>query len=310
MRTRRRHLGRVAAAVPGAQRLRRGDLPHVLLQPADRRRRPHRGHAVRRQRGHRARDRRAPDGDPARPRLAAPRRSPSPRCWPPPTATSAPTRTTCRSPSSTSTGELRGATGVPDRTIALTRARRGRRRASSSSSSPTCRPAPGRSRRLDRARRALPRSRYGFLVAGLNRYRPLDDDYRAFLDLVAGQIAAGVASARAYEAERQRAEALAELDRAKTAFFTNVSHELRTPLTLLLGPAEDALGRRAGRRAAAARRGHHRNAQRLLKLVNTLLDFSRLESGRVSAAYEPVDLAALHGRAGEHVRLRGRARRA
>src|SRR3954453_12343348 len=82
---------------------------------------------------------------------------------------------------------------------------------------------------------------FGFLVAGLNRYRPLDDDYRAFLGLVAGQIAAGIASASAYEAERRRAEALAELDRAKTAFFTNVSHELRTPLTLLLGPAEDAL---------------------------------------------------------------------
>ena len=63
----------------------------------------------------------------------------------------------------------------------------------------------------------------------------------AFLGLAAGQIAAGIASARAYEAERRRAEALAELDRAKTAFFTNVSHELRTPLTLLLGPAEDAL---------------------------------------------------------------------
>jgi signal transduction histidine kinase len=82
---------------------------------------------------------------------------------------------------------------------------------------------------------------YGFLVVGVDRYRPLDDGYRSFLGLIAAQLASGIASARAYEAERRRAEKLAELDRAKTAFFTNVSHELRTPLTLLLGPAEDAL---------------------------------------------------------------------
>jgi signal transduction histidine kinase/DNA-binding response OmpR family regulator len=134
----------------------------------------------------------------------------------------------------------------------------------------------------------------GFLVAGLTPVRPLDDGYRDFLGLVAGQIAAGLTTARAYEAERRRAETLLELDQAKTAFFTNVSHELRTPLTLLLGPAEDALTDAddplsADQRERVAR--IHRNAQRLLKLVNTLLDFSRLQSGRLEAQYAPIDLA-------------------
>ena len=133
----------------------------------------------------------------------------------------------------------------------------------------------------------------GVFVAGLSPRLPLSEDYRGFLDLVAGQLGTGLIATRAYEAEVRRAEALAELDRAKTAFFSNVSHELRTPLTLMLGPMEDAL-----EAADQALRGEdlvtaHRNALRLLKLVNTLLEFSRIEAGRVQASYEPTDLALL-----------------
>ena len=123
---------------------------------------------------------------------------------------------------------------------------------------------------------------------------PLDDDYRDFCDLIAGQLAASITDARAYEFEQRRAETLAELDQAKTDFFTNVSHEFRTPLTLLLGPAEDALADETNPLSGRQRERIEvilRNGQRLLKLVNTLLDFSRLESGRVEARFEPVDLA-------------------
>ena len=134
---------------------------------------------------------------------------------------------------------------------------------------------------------------FGFMIAAVNRYRGLDSDYRDFLGIVAGQIAAGITRARAYEQERERADALAELDRAKTAFFTNVSHELRTPLTLLLGPTADAL-QDPGEPLSPGQRDRlqvvQRNAERLLKLVNTLLDFSRLEAGAVRARYEPLDL--------------------
>jgi GAF domain-containing protein len=64
----------------------------------------------------------------------------------------------------------------------------------------------------------------GFLIAGLNPNRALDERYRGFIDLLTGQIAAAIARADAFERERARAEALAELDRAKTAFFSNISH--------------------------------------------------------------------------------------
>ncbi len=135
----------------------------------------------------------------------------------------------------------------------------------------------------------------GILIAGLNPYRPLDAAYRGFLDLLAGQIAAGIASARAYEAERKRAEGLEEIDRAKTAFFSNVSHEFRTPLTLMLGPLAELVENSRGDLSAdelGLATIAQRNGLRLLKLVNSLLDFSRIEAGRAKAYFEPVDLAA------------------
>jgi PAS domain S-box-containing protein len=137
-------------------------------------------------------------------------------------------------------------------------------------------------------------SAMGVFVAGVNRHKKIDEDYRGFLELVAGQIAKSIADARLLDAERKRSESLAALDRAKTAFFSNISHELRTPLTLILGPLEDLLSR--GEESFQVRRGEielaHRNALRLLKLVNTLLDFSRIEADRMQAVYRPVDLAS------------------
>ena len=127
------------------------------------------------------------------------------------------------------------------------------------------------------------------LVAGVSPRRPLDDHYHHFFRMLGSQIAGAINNARAYQSEQRRAEALAELDRAKTAFFSNVSHELRTPLTLMLGPLEEELRLRP---QSPALEVAHRNSVRLLKLVNTLLDFSRIEAGRTDACYQPTDLAA------------------
>lgn len=140
----------------------------------------------------------------------------------------------------------------------------------------------------------------GWLVVGVSARRVLDAPYQQFYEMLHDTVVNVVAKARAYEVERQRAEALAAIDQAKTAFFSNVSHEFRTPLTLMLAPLEDAL-QSLGAEAEAAPAAFpllreqlavaYRNAQRLLRLVNTLLDFSRIEAGRIQARYEPTALA-------------------
>jgi PAS domain S-box-containing protein len=144
------------------------------------------------------------------------------------------------------------------------------------------------------------------LIAGLNPCRLYDDAYRGFLNLTAGQIGAAIGYAHAYEQERRRAEALAEIDRAKTTFFSNISHEFRTPLTLMLGPLEELLARPQpdagtdpGKPPANADVDDHalieithRNGLRLLKLVNALLDFSRIEAGRMQIDPQPTDIAS------------------
>ncbi|MFM0322696.1 response regulator [Caballeronia glebae] len=135
--------------------------------------------------------------------------------------------------------------------------------------------------------------RAGVLIAALNPCRLFDDAYRAFMNLIAGQIGAAIGYAHAYEEERRRAEALAEIDRAKTTFFSNISHEFRTPLTLMLGPLEElqANPARIGREDLRLVEIMHRNGLRLLKLVNALLDFSRIEAGRIEMHRQPTDIA-------------------
>jgi signal transduction histidine kinase len=131
-------------------------------------------------------------------------------------------------------------------------------------------------------------TQHGFVVIGLSQWREASEQYLTFTSLVASQLASAIARARSAEEERRRADAIAELDRAKTLFFSNVSHELRTPLTLILGPTTDALLSPQRRLEGATLEALHRNALRLQKLVGALLDFARIEAGR-----ELVDLSML-----------------
>jgi len=77
------------------------------------------------------------------------------------------------------------------------------------------------------------------------------------------------------------AEKLEEIDRMKSCFFTNISHEFRTPLTLILGPVKNALAGKYGGNVSELYHMIIRNGERLLQLVNQILDLSKLESGNM-----------------------------
>lgn len=135
---------------------------------------------------------------------------------------------------------------------------------------------------------------YGFLVYGKNPYRLADEKYRGFFNLISDQVATSFANVHALEQERKRAVAMAEIDAAKTIFFSNISHEFRTPLTLLLAPVEETLNDPETPPAIRLRMElAFRNVLRMQKLVNTLLEFSRIEAGRLEGKFTKVDIGAL-----------------
>ncbi|CAG8455986.1 7389_t:CDS:10 [Funneliformis mosseae] len=131
------------------------------------------------------------------------------------------------------------------------------------------------------------------IIIGINKQRALDKEYMEFLHLVIGQVSASLSHGRFREEERKQAEMLASLNDQKILFFQNISHEL-PPLTLMLSPLEEVLEECP---RDAPMYSHlcmiQRNTRRLLRLVNTLLQFSRIESDKIEANYHEVDIGQL-----------------
>ena len=90
---------------------------------------------------------------------------------------------------------------------------------------------------------------------------------------------------------KEQAEKLREMDELKSRFFANISHEFRTPLTLIKGPVEDILEKNKDEKIKKATNLILQNANRLLLLINQLLDLSRLESGGMvlKSALQPIN---------------------
>ncbi|GAA5995793.1 uncharacterized protein JCM10292_004752 [Rhodotorula paludigena] len=140
-------------------------------------------------------------------------------------------------------------------------------------------------------------------IIGINPRRPFNAVMAQFFNLLTRTLSTGLLSIEVAEEQSRKSRELSELNDARQAFFANISHELRTPLTLILGPLDDVLSSKTTALDEEDRERLtvvQRNAHRLLNMVNTLLDFSRLESGKMEAVYRPTllgpriaDLASL-----------------
>ena len=96
----------------------------------------------------------------------------------------------------------------------------------------------------------------------------------------------------ALQFEKAEAERLREIDRLKSNFFANISHEFRTPLTLILGPLNQFISGKSTGDPNTLYRMMRRNANRLLQLINQLLDLSKLEAGRMELHLVRTDIIA------------------
>jgi hypothetical protein len=130
------------------------------------------------------------------------------------------------------------------------------------------------------------------LVLGLNSRLTYGEQYMGWIDLLRISLNALLTAVRGREADVTRATQLAQLDEAKTTFFSNASHEFRTPLTLILGPLQDCLQMQAAREPKLKDRLDiaYRNAARLKRLVDSLLDFSKLAANRLEGRFQPIAL--------------------
>ena len=140
------------------------------------------------------------------------------------------------------------------------------------------------------------------MIMGLSPHQEFDEAYRSFAAMISSHISSNFQLIRSIEVERERAEELAAANRDRTIFFNSVSHELRTPLTLILGPLDDIINgienSHDGLKSAHLQEQvtlMRRNCMRLLRLVNGLLDFSRAESGKMTASFYEVALAKFTG---------------
>lgn len=138
------------------------------------------------------------------------------------------------------------------------------------------------------------------LVLGLNLRRPFDEDYEGFCHLLRAQLASGVAAVRSFEAERARLDEMAALDKARTKMYSTISHETKTPLSMILLAADDMLDQEPAGPKKQLMTTIRRNAARISRLVDSLMDVSKLEAGRLQGSFRPMplgtytrDLAAL-----------------
>ncbi|CUA74876.1 hypothetical protein RSOLAG22IIIB_11543 [Rhizoctonia solani] len=132
------------------------------------------------------------------------------------------------------------------------------------------------------------------LVVGLNTRRGYDAEYASWLDNLSAAMSNQLSGVLQREADLRMIVERERMDKAKTMFFTNVSHELRTPLTLIQAPLDQlmASGSLSGDVMYTLQLAV-RNCKRLNKLVDSIMDMSKIEAGRLAGKFRPVQLGRL-----------------
>jgi signal transduction histidine kinase len=128
------------------------------------------------------------------------------------------------------------------------------------------------------------------VIVGLNYRRPFDRQYREWLRLLQSTLLNGLTAVRSTENEAVQQQSARQLDRAKEIFFSNIAHELKSPLTLISGPINDLLDRVTDRSSKTLLEMAQRNVSRLTRLISSLMDFSRIEAGRLQGRFCSVNV--------------------
>ncbi|CED85098.1 histidine kinase [Phaffia rhodozyma] len=135
--------------------------------------------------------------------------------------------------------------------------------------------------------------RLAFLIIGLNTRRPYDADYQEFIEDLRAQLLSNLRGISLFESEVLRTKRLEDMDKAKTFFFTSISHELKTPLTLIAGPLENLCATESNPSRKKIFTLAMRNATRLGRLIDGLMDFAKLEAGRLTGHFRPANIGEL-----------------
>ena len=131
-------------------------------------------------------------------------------------------------------------------------------------------------------------------VQSYEAYAYTDSDTQ-LLRSIATQTSLALANAQLFSQTQQQNEELRELDKLKTQFLANMSHELRTPLNSIIGFSRIILKGIDGPTTPAQEedlQSIHTNGQHLLMLINEILDMAKIEAGKMTLIFEPIDLAA------------------
>ncbi|CAE7175104.1 unnamed protein product [Rhizoctonia solani] len=138
---------------------------------------------------------------------------------------------------------------------------------------------------------SLPRC---LLIVGLNTRREYDAEYASWLESLSAAVSNQLSVVLQREADIQMVLERERMDKAKTMFFTNVSHELRTPLTLIQAPLDQLMAlRNLGEGVTYKLQLATRNCKRLNKLIDSIMDMSKIEAGRLTGKFRPVQLGRL-----------------